>query len=189
MPSADSTPAVGDEHGVLKVSAVTWRKFDSSENKRLRAGDRVGPDDVVPCDGDLLISRANTTVLVGAVVVVRGDWPTLMLSDKLIKLIPASDEVDRELLKHALRTRAVRTRYERDATGTSHSMRKLSQGKILSAPITVAPVGEGKVILRLLASAERSIDEASGVARAQHRRLDAMERSALAKAFRGELVP
>ena len=50
-------------------------------------------DTPTPRKGDLLISRANTVELVGAVVLVKRDYPNLMLSDKTLRLNPASSEL------------------------------------------------------------------------------------------------
>jgi type I restriction enzyme, S subunit len=86
---AQGRPAVNDEYGVLKVSAVTWGTFRSEENKALLPGDAPRPRELVRA-GDVLISRANTTELVGAPVVVRGDHPRLMLPDKILRVLPIS---------------------------------------------------------------------------------------------------
>ena len=61
-PSCESTPRRDNNWGVLKVSAVTWGKYDPNENKALPANLESKPDfEVMP--GDFLISRANTAEL------------------------------------------------------------------------------------------------------------------------------
>jgi type I restriction enzyme S subunit len=67
---ANGAPAAPGQYGVLKISAVTWGEFNPEENKALVPGDKPKPHEVVRA-GDLLISRANTSELVGAVVRVR----------------------------------------------------------------------------------------------------------------------
>jgi len=71
-PKALDRPARNGELGVIKVSAVTWNSFLPEENKALPADYRV-PEDIRVRRGDLLLSRANTTELVAAVVLVDAD--------------------------------------------------------------------------------------------------------------------
>lgn len=85
--------------------------------------------------GDLLMSRANTLDLVGAVVRVREDHPDLMLSDKILRLVPIATKASSRYLLYALRTGVVRSYLERCASGTSGSMRNVSQDQIKKVPI------------------------------------------------------
>jgi type I restriction enzyme S subunit len=186
-PKAHGRPAGPGERGVLKVSAVTWEEFDASENKALFEGEEIGETPTVRA-GDLLISRANTVQLVGAIVLVDRDHANLMLSDKTLRLVPASAAFPVELLLYGLRSREVRAVFEDDATGTSDSMRNLSQVKLRAAPIPLPPSAEAKVLVDSVAKAmraRRSIDRQS-VEVAWN--LQSLERAILARAFRGELV-
>ena len=81
---AQGRPAAGSEYGVLKISAVSWGRFEPTSNKALRIGDKPLPHETVKA-GDLLISRANTSELVGAPVLVEADFPNLMLPDKILR--------------------------------------------------------------------------------------------------------
>ena len=126
---AQGRPAKKGELGVIKVSAMTWGKFLPNENKALLPDTDPGNTPKV-CKGDLLISRANTVELVGAVVLVEEDYPSLFLSDKSLRLVPITEEVSKEFLLYALRTRQVRDVFEGEPTGVSESMRNISQDKI-----------------------------------------------------------
>jgi type I restriction enzyme S subunit len=143
--SGEGRPAGIREIGVLKISAVTWGEFDPSENKTLPAG-------TVPRDyerirrGDLLISRANTAELVGAVVRVKDDHPNLMLPDKLLRIVLQTN-IDPDFVKFALRTPAARAHLEDNATGTSQSMRNLSQPKMAATPLWLPPLAEQRRIV------------------------------------------
>jgi type I restriction enzyme S subunit len=186
-PMADSRPAAEGEYGVLKVSAVTWGTFDPSANKALRGGQTPESGTTVR-RGDLLISRANTVELVGAVVLVEQDYPQLMLCDKTLRLLYSS-LVDPLFLMYSLRTREVRAVFGEDATGTSDSMRNLSQPKISSAPIPLAPVLEQIRIAQALRESHQSIDRLGKWTKKCRDEVSAIDQSILAKAFRGELVP
>lgn len=146
-PQAEKRPAREDEFGVLKVSAVSWGKFLPNENKTLLPGTSTNGLPTVTA-GDFLISRANTAELVGSVVLVREDYPNLLLSDKTLRLDFVSDEVIyKPFVLFAMRARWVREVFEEKATGTSSSMRNISQQKIRSAPIALPPLAEQRRIV------------------------------------------
>jgi len=187
-PSALSRPATSSEQGVLKVSAVTWTEFDPHENKALKDSDEIG-DTPTPQKGDLLISRANTVELVGAVVLVKADYPNLMLSDKTLRLNPVSTDVQSEYILFGLRSPSVRRWFEANATGSSDSMRNLSQSKILNAPIALAPIEEQHRIVELLIKSEQQCTVIESRLKSLEADLSHLNDSILTKAFQGELVP
>jgi len=135
---AQGRPASGSEYGVLKISAVSWGSFDPAQNKALFATDKPLPHEAVRA-GDLLISRANTTELVGAPVLVDNDHPNLMLPDKILRVRYRCELVDPRYLLHSLRAAPARRHMEAEATGTSDSMRNLSQPKLRLIPLRLAP--------------------------------------------------
>src|SRR5262249_29962514 len=146
-------PAGQGEFGVIKVSAVTWNTFLPGENKALPS-DYAVPEEIKIRKGDLLLSRANTTELIAAVVVVDADYPNLMLSDKILRLVPMRDRVCTRFLLYALRTTTARRHFESHATGTSGSMRNISQDNISTCPIPLPPLPEQKRIAALLGKAD-----------------------------------
>jgi type I restriction enzyme, S subunit len=70
--------------GVLKVSAVTWGKFNPDENKALPSDKEPRPECEVKA-GDFLLSRANTDELVARSVIVEETPEKLMMSDKIVR--------------------------------------------------------------------------------------------------------
>lgn len=141
------------EYGILKVSAVTWGEFRPQQNKAMPADYEPG-ECPRPMDGDILISRANTRELVGAPVLVRGDYPQLLLSDKILKLIPNRALVDREYLVRALRFPAATAHFFKCAGGSSGSMTNITQSDIRSAPIPLPPLEEQRRIAAILDQAD-----------------------------------
>jgi type I restriction enzyme S subunit len=127
-----------DELGVLKVSAVTWSAFRPEQAKAV-PGYKPEEHHRVR-SGDLLISRANTRELVGAVVLVERDYPFRILSDKTLRLVINARQASKAYLLYALRTVAVREHIEHLATGTSDSMRNIAQDAISSIPIVLPPI-------------------------------------------------
>jgi len=152
-PKTQERPAIPGEWGVLKVSAVTWGKFRSQENKALFPDfDPKGIPTVQA--GDLLISRANTVELVGAVTIAKEDHPNLILSDKTLRLNPDLNLSNPVYLLHWLRTKDARQHLESHATGTSGSMRNISQENIRSTPIPLPPIAEQRRIAAILYRAD-----------------------------------
>lgn len=137
-----------DELGVLKVSAVSWDRFQPDEAKSVIEGYKP-PDAHKVKKGDLIISRANTLELVGAVVLVEDDYPKRLLSDKTLRLNTKS-EIIPEYLLYILKLPEARKHIEENATGTSNSMRNISQKTIFTIPIPKADKDQQSEIIKLM---------------------------------------
>ena len=126
-PVAESRPPGPAEWGVLKVSAVRPDGFRPHEIKVVPSA-LVRREDEVH-HGDVLMTRANTTALVGMCCYVEDPPPRLQLSDKTLRLVPNS-RVRPMFLALLLQSRSVRSQIERDGTGSSGSMKNISQNEI-----------------------------------------------------------
>jgi type I restriction enzyme, S subunit len=179
-------PARPDEWGVVKVSAMTWGEFRESENKTVQSDRNIDPRfEIHP--GDLLVSRANTVDYVGAVVLVRDCRSRLLLSDKSLRLVPTS-RVMPEWLVISLRASSARRYIESAATGTSDSMRNISQPKLRALSIKLPPlevqaelVSEVGRMMSLIEQLERSLAD-------NYRSTHALRTSILGAAFSGRLA-
>jgi type I restriction enzyme S subunit len=144
-PSALGRPRQGGEWGVLRVSACSWGRFLPDENKALAPGTNPRVHLEVRA-GDFLISRANTTELVGRSVVVADCPPKLMLSDKTLRLRPGKGAVV-SYLNLANLCESSRAHYGQQASGTSDSMKNVSQAVIRATPIPLPPAAEQRRIV------------------------------------------
>jgi type I restriction enzyme S subunit len=171
-----------DELGVLKVSAVTWSDFQPDEAKAL-SGEYVPDASHRVRKGDLLISRANTKEFVGAVVLVDRNYPLRLLSDKTLRLAIDEDRASKEYLLFALRAPKARRHIEHYATGTSDSMRNISQGVIASVPIDLPPLPDQRRIATRLKAQLAEVEAARKAAREQLREIEALPAKLLAQAF------
>ena len=125
---------------VLKVSAVGSAEFFPLENKPLPVG-YIPPDNHFVHQGDLLFSRANTAELVGLTAYVWEDSVNIALSDKLWKFKWQRDsEVSPLFIRQLFRQEKIRSEISRLATGTSGSMKNISQGKLMGIKIPVPPI-------------------------------------------------
>jgi type I restriction enzyme S subunit len=140
-PDCPDIPAPPGEWGVLKVSAVQPDGFRSTENKVVLNPVWVNPAFEVK-EGDLLISRSNTYQLVGLVCHVHSPQPRLMLCDKTLRLRFNPREAAVSFMFWLFQQPIVRRHIEVHATGTSGSMKNISQPLIRSARIMLPPVEE-----------------------------------------------
>jgi len=125
---------------ILKVSAVTGGEFDPSMSK-------PAPDDHVPprehCVrfGDLLISRANTSTLVGATAMVECEAPHVLLPDKIWRFVwRTNSPVEPRFVHGVFQNQTTRKLLSEMASGTSGSMKNISQSKLKTLPIIVPPL-------------------------------------------------
>ena len=145
-PMCDSMPAALEEWGVLKAGCVNGWDFDPGENKRL-------PDDVEPLpqhevgQGDVLMSRANTTALLGSTALVGEVRPRLLVCDKLYRLGVNDFTLCREYLVAFLRSPVGRYEFERDATGASNSMQNIGQDSVRNLWLPIPPIEEQRAIV------------------------------------------
>jgi type I restriction enzyme S subunit len=140
---------------VLKISAVTGMKFLAHESKPV-------PDSYEPPlehfvrVGDLLFSRANTTELVGAVAYVEATPPNVLLPDKLWRFVWRRPLTVEPFFIWALfQTPSMRREIERRATGTSGSMKNISQEKVFGIPTIIPPLPLQQIFARRLSFVEK----------------------------------
>ncbi len=118
---------------VLKISAVTTGQFKPNESKPLPP-EYVPPAGHLVRAGDLLMSRANTTELVGAVAHVGSTPPNLALPDKVWRF-DWNVEAEPVFFHALLSTPAIRRRISRLSSGTGGSMKNVSKAKLETMPI------------------------------------------------------
>jgi type I restriction enzyme S subunit len=127
----------GSAYRILKVSAATSGVYREAESKPAPDGYNPPASHIVRA-GDMLFSRANTVELVGATAIVeRTDGKTL-LPDKLWRFVWA-EPVDPAYMHALFQTTQVRRELGKLSSGTSASMRNISQAKLLGLPLPVAP--------------------------------------------------
>lgn len=140
-PSCPEEPPREGEWGVLKVSAVSGGAYDARQSKRL-------PPNLRPIFsievrvGDVLLARANGVAdLVAKTVLVR-DTPTkLMLSDKILRLVPNQKFVRSDYLVRLMMHAGTRSQINGMMNGSS-GQRNISQSQIRSIIVPIPPIIE-----------------------------------------------
>ncbi len=130
--------ADSSEYRVLKISAVTTGVFRANESKPLPP-DYTPPPEHVVHRGDLLMSRANTTELVGATALVDVGDHNLALPDKIWRFDWNSTESVPEFYHQLLRDPAMRHRMSQLSSDTGGSMKNISKSKLSLMPIPLVP--------------------------------------------------
>jgi len=182
----EERPPIGDETGVVKVSAVTWGEYNDDESKTCLDADRIEARFLVRA-GDFLFSRANTIELVGACVIARNVTRRVMLSDKILRF-HFVEGVDPRWVLYWLRSKFGRKEIERLSTGNQESMRNIGQDRIRQIAIRLPPLEEQK---RLVAEIEHRLSvstKTSAAVTGIRRRAEALRQAILQKAFSGHLV-
>lgn len=180
-PQCESRPREGDGWGVLKVSAVSWFLFKPEENKALPVGVAPRPEFAVR-DGDFLMSRANTSDLVGRSVVVEEAPEHLILSDKIIRCV-FSRWIDRRFVNLYNRTATARVHYVAHASGTSDSMKNISRDVILSMPIPLPPLAEQQHIVARVEQLMKLCDDLEAKLRARDEKAARLAAALVAEAI------
>lgn len=157
-PQCEAIPAGPDDWGVLKVGCVNGDAFDAGENKRLPDHETAPPElEIRP--RDVLMSRANTTELVGRAALVPGNVRhRLLLCDKLYRLDLKTEELMPEFLVHFLRMPSGRFDFERASTGASNSMQNITQELVRNLWLPVPPMNEQRTIVEQITHETAKLD-------------------------------
>jgi len=163
------------KYRILKVSAVTSGIFKPEESK-------PAPDDHVPAPehhvrvGDFLFSRANTSELVGAVAIVHEPVVGLLLPDKIWRIEWDLKSIGPQYAYSLLRTSEIRRIFALIGSGTSASMKNISQAKLVQVVVPLPPLALQTAFaekVQRLESLARHLDAAAAKAEAMAAALSA----------------
>lgn len=174
-----SDPDSGNK--ILKISAVTSGFFKGNETKYLPVEYSPKESHAVAY-GDLLVSRANTSEMIGASALVDQDESNVYLPDKLWKIFPVGD-VPKEAIWHLLQLPTIRKRMSQVATGSSGSMKNISQRSFLKVEVPHLTLSEissiTEVVNRILSTRKLLLKQLA--------LLEELHQSLATRAFAGQL--
>lgn len=160
--NAEDRPAINGEVGVLKVSCVADGRFYPSENKAVTDPTEKARLSSHVRAGDILISRANTPQLVGACGMASVTREDLFLSDKIWRTAvrdPLRD--DSRWILAVLNSPMVRSRLRARASGTSGSMKNISQKSLWTVEVPRPPLKDQKRFADVVAALTTTSDRLS----------------------------
>ncbi len=168
---------------VLKVSAVTSLEFRPEQSKAMPPLYEP-PNSHIVRAGDLLFSRANTIELIGATAYVSTTPPNLLLPDKLWRFVwHAQLKAEPHFVRYLFQQPKFRREIGQRASGTSGSMKNISQNKVLTIKVGLPPLP----LQQKFAAIVESIERQKAAQRAHLAELDALFAALQHRAFRGEL--
>lgn len=169
------------KYQVLKTSAITSGFFKEDEAKGLPEGYAPPLTHKVNV-GDILVSRMNTTELVGASAIVESVGENIYLPDRLWKL-HLVEGTDPFFLWQLLQTRLIRARISQVSSGSSGSMKNISQKTFLNIKVPFASSAEQSSI----GEAVQSLLHLRQLLHQKLTLLQELQRSLSARAFAGQL--
>ncbi|MBW0295776.1 hypothetical protein B4P00_05870 [Shewanella xiamenensis] len=146
-----------NELGILKTSCVSAGSFIPAENKKVIAVDYQRVKKPVKA-GTIIVSRMNTPLLVGEVGYVDKSIDNLFLPDRLWE-IGVKPEYNARWLANYLITPKIKFRLKELATGTSDSMKNISQPSFLSIQIFAPSYNEQQKIADFLTAVDSKISQ------------------------------
>jgi type I restriction enzyme, S subunit len=183
----EERPPNPEEIGVVKVSAVSWGEFNEQESKTCHDLQRIDSSLLVQ-PGDFLFSRANTIELVGACVIAKSVNLRVMLSDKILRFLFASDSL-KPWVRTFLRSEFGRQQIESLASGNQESMRNIGQGRIREILIPIPPSDELVAIENMLDTQMNGVAKQAAWIEQSLKQSTAQRKNILQAAFSGQLVP
>ncbi|HCY39794.1 MAG TPA: hypothetical protein DHV48_00280 [Prolixibacteraceae bacterium] len=183
----EEIPVSNCEWGVIKVSAVSWDVFLEDKNK---VYSKTQPDDTKAQInvGDFLISRANTSELVGKSVVVKSISKNLLLSDKTIRF-KFSNFVSTDYVHLCNNyTKYARDYYALMGTGSSPSMKNITREHMRNLLIPLPPLSEQTRIVQKLDELMRYCDDLETSIKDSAAQNEKLLQQVLREALRKEVV-
>ena len=178
-----------DEDGtpVLSLGAVTGFHYRATEYKRTSAP-TVANAHYWLRPGDLLITRSNTLQLVGHAAIYDGSPEPCIYPDLMMRLVVDENCADKHFVHYWLRSAPIRDYIERNAKGTSPSMKKIAQGTVLGIPFpSNLSIREQRNIVAYLDDLQAKVSSLKQLQTETAAELDALLPSVLDRAFKGKL--
>lgn len=138
--NAGGEPAKENEFGILKTSCVYGFSFNILENKSVNYDEYCRLKCPVK-EGSLIVSRMNTPDLVGACGYVDKSYKNIFLPDRLWQ-VTIKDSYCSKFIYYYLVSSQVRAYLASRATGTSGSMKNISQKQFVTTPFLCPPLSE-----------------------------------------------
>ena len=173
---------------VLRIPNVA-SGFISHEDMKYASFDETEMRQLALRRGDILMIRSNGSLgLVGRTAVVTERDEGLLYAGYLIRLRVNMELADSQYLSTYLAAPGARSGIERTSRSTT-GVNNINAEEIRNIPVSLPPLPEQQEIVRRVDAAFARIAAVRQLVEAQLARLDALDRSILARAFRGELVP
>ena len=175
------------EVAALVTAAVTGWRYRPTEYKR--TSEITHPDGrywLQP--GDLLMTRSNTELLLGHAAIYSGEPSPCIYPDLMMRLKVDPKRAATRFVYYWLMTPDVRARIQKAGSGTSSTMKKITQKDVMGLPFPVATtIAEQRAAVVELDEVVSRIDDARSAQQCVEQNLAALMPALLDRAFQGEL--
>lgn len=134
----ESNSRIGEFPAILKLSAVTYGKYQPEENKALTDEKLFIEKAEVHC-GDLLFTRKNTPELVGMCAYVYDTSPNLMMPDLIFRL-NTKENCNKIFLWKLINHDLFRENIKNISSGSAKSMSNISKERLMQLEIPLPPI-------------------------------------------------
>jgi len=144
--------------GVLKTSCISAGRFIPEENKTIVI-DEIQRAKLNPEKDTIIVSRMNTPQLVGESGYVDKDYNNLYIPDRLWKVKINNEKHQTKLISILLTTDRVKAILSNIATGTSNSMKNISQPNFLKIVLNTPSFPEQQKIASFFTAIDQKISQ------------------------------
>jgi type I restriction enzyme S subunit len=172
---------------VLSLGAVTGFRYRPTEYKR--TSEVTDPSGHYWLrSGDLLVTRSNTELLLGHAAIYSGQPTPCIYPDLMMRLKVDPDRAETRFVYYWLRTPDVRARIENAGSGTSSTMKKITQKDVMALPFPVdVTLAAQLAAVRSLDDVVSRLDGARSIQQSAAQDISALMPSLLDRAFGGQL--
>jgi type I restriction enzyme, S subunit len=139
-------------------------------------------------DGDLLITRSNTTELVGHVAICEGLSEPTIYPDLIMRMKVDPRKALTEFVYYQLRAQNIREIIRTSATGANPTMKKIKKSIVQGLPIAYPSIEGQSNIVEALDELACKAQALESLYREKLSALSELKQSILQKAFAGELT-
>jgi type I restriction enzyme, S subunit len=183
---ADEMPGIP----ILRISALRSMNLDSDDIRFYRPQDNENLESYFLDEGDLLFTRYNgNREFVGVCGRVNQISGKLLHPDKLIRGRVISDDLFDSHFLEIVCNSGISKKHIESYVKTSAGQHGISGSDLKTTPIPIPPIYEQRKIVEIVTMQLSTIKSIENIAASYFIDSQQLDRSILAKAFRGELVP
>jgi type I restriction enzyme S subunit len=156
--SIDEPVVSSSDRGILKTSCVSAGRFIPEENKTIVI-EEIQRAKLNPEKDTIIVSRMNTPQLVGESGYVDKDYNNLFIPDRLWKVKINKEKHLTKLISILLTTDRIKSILSNIATGTSNSMKNISQPNFLKIALYTPSLQEQKKIASFFTAIDQKISQ------------------------------
>ena len=156
-PTCEERNIRGDEWGVLKTTAITWKNgWDWTKHKTLPKSFWNQPNKEVS-SGDVIVTKAGPRHRVGVAASVDFIPRRILASGKMIALRPIQSQAIGRMLAAAIASPKSQQYLNQRTTGMAEAQLNFENGDLLNTPITLPAMPEQIAIVSVLTEIEAEI--------------------------------